>query len=230
MRKTAALFIFLLFLPSLVFAATLHGTAYDSTTLDPLSGTIITVNSTPPQTMVADPDYSLELAPGTYLFNATYYSNGFPELQLIEIIRIEYEGTFVLDLLLQPVSEDIPAAPQLNSDLELPTADWTGGLASLFLLFAVLAFLVFKLRRRPPSRKPPSPPQRAAPEHPELPSDLRTALLILKQHGGRMTQKDLRSRLKHSEAKVSLMLDDLENRGLIKRFKKGRGNVIRLTS
>jgi len=29
-----------------------------------------------------------------------------------------------------------------------------------------------------------------------------------------------------SEAKASLLVDDLENRGLVKRFKKGRGNVL----
>ncbi len=30
----------------------------------------------------------------------------------------------------------------------------------------------------------------------------------------------------YSEAKVSLMLDDLENKGLIKKIKKGRSNII----
>jgi uncharacterized membrane protein len=45
-----------------------------------------------------------------------------------------------------------------------------------------------------------------------------------------MTQRELRGRLHHSKAKISLMLADLENRGLIRKFKRGRGNIIVLVS
>jgi len=69
------------------------------------------------------------------------------------------------------------------------------------------------------------------PDSPDLssepvPPDLQEILDILKSQGGRMTQKDMRKRLKYSEGKVSLMLLDLENRGKIRKFKKGRGNVL----
>lgn len=63
-----------------------------------------------------------------------------------------------------------------------------------------------------------------------LPDDLKEIIHILESHGGRMTQKDLRGRLNCSEAKVSLMITDLEDRGLIQKVKKGRGNVILLRS
>ena len=59
-----------------------------------------------------------------------------------------------------------------------------------------------------------------------IPSDLQEILDILRTQGGRMTQKDMRKRLKYSEGKVSLMLLDLEKRGKIQKFKKGRGNVL----
>ena len=59
-----------------------------------------------------------------------------------------------------------------------------------------------------------------------IPADLQEILDILKTQGGRMTQKDMRKRLKYSEGKVSLMLLDLEKRGKIQKFKKGRGNVL----
>ncbi|WP_233083812.1 helix-turn-helix transcriptional regulator [Methanococcoides orientis] len=74
-----------------------------------------------------------------------------------------------------------------------------------------------------------------APEAPEvvdvggeipLPSDLQEVLDIIRSSGGRITQKDLRSKLSYSEAKVSLLVSDLENRGLVEKFKKGRGNII----
>ncbi|MBC7085476.1 MAG: winged helix-turn-helix transcriptional regulator [Methanomethylovorans sp.] len=59
-----------------------------------------------------------------------------------------------------------------------------------------------------------------------LPADLQEILDLIRSQGGRMTQKDLRSKLKYSEGKVSLMLFDLERRGIIEKFKRGRGNVI----
>ncbi len=59
-----------------------------------------------------------------------------------------------------------------------------------------------------------------------LPDDLQEILDIIRSHDGRMTQKELRGRLKYSEGKVSLMLFDLEKRGSIEKFKRGRGNVI----
>ncbi|WP_406655570.1 hypothetical protein V7O62_07175 [Methanolobus sp. ZRKC2] len=59
-----------------------------------------------------------------------------------------------------------------------------------------------------------------------VPKDLQEILDILESQGGRMTQKDMRSRLKYSEGKVSLMLLDLEKRGKIQKYKKGRGNIL----
>ncbi len=60
----------------------------------------------------------------------------------------------------------------------------------------------------------------------ELPDDLKEVIDIIVKNDGRITQKELRTKVKHSEAKVSLMISDLESRGLVRKFKKGRGNVI----
>ena len=78
-----------------------------------------------------------------------------------------------------------------------------------------------------PPIEPPEPPE--SPEPSELPSDLQEVISIVRGSGGRITQKDLRTRLSCSEAKVSLMVTDLTDRGLVKKVKKGRGNVIILT-
>lgn len=59
-----------------------------------------------------------------------------------------------------------------------------------------------------------------------LPADLQEVMDIIRGQGGRITQKDLRSKIKYSEGKVSLMLADLERRELIEKFKRGRGNVV----
>jgi uncharacterized membrane protein len=60
----------------------------------------------------------------------------------------------------------------------------------------------------------------------ELPDDLKELYDIILKKGGRTTQKDLRKEVIYGEAKVSLMIADLEDRGLIKKIKKGRSNII----
>jgi len=62
-----------------------------------------------------------------------------------------------------------------------------------------------------------------------LSTDLLEVLNVIRGYKGRITQKDLRSRLKYSEVKVSLMLSELEKRGLIKKLKNGRENIVILT-
>ncbi|WP_135612878.1 MarR family transcriptional regulator [Methanococcoides sp. AM1] len=74
--------------------------------------------------------------------------------------------------------------------------------------------------------KPDAPDFSEVEEKTSLPSDLQEVLDIISSSGGRITQKELRSKLSYSEAKVSLIVSDLENRGLVEKFKKGRGNII----
>lgn len=71
-----------------------------------------------------------------------------------------------------------------------------------------------------------SPETTASKKKLPLPADLQEVMDIIRGQGGRITQKDLRSKLKYSEGKVSLMLADLERRELIEKFKRGRGNVV----
>jgi uncharacterized membrane protein len=61
-----------------------------------------------------------------------------------------------------------------------------------------------------------------------LPEDLRELMDLIRASGNRITQRELRKKSPYSESKVSLMLSDLEERGLIEKFKRGRGNIIRI--
>jgi uncharacterized membrane protein len=61
-----------------------------------------------------------------------------------------------------------------------------------------------------------------------LPDDLKELLDLIRTNGNRITQRELRKKSPYSESKVSLMLSDLEERGLIEKFKRGRGNIIRI--
>lgn len=59
-----------------------------------------------------------------------------------------------------------------------------------------------------------------------LSPELCEVLDIIRGHKGRITQKDLRSKLDYSEVKVSLMLSELEKRGLIRKLRNGRENIL----
>jgi uncharacterized membrane protein len=61
---------------------------------------------------------------------------------------------------------------------------------------------------------------------PLLSPDLQEVLDIIQKQGGNITQKNLRGRLKYSEVKVCLMLNKLEKRKMIKKFKRGRENIV----
>ena len=64
-------------------------------------------------------------------------------------------------------------------------------------------------------------------EQPEISeNDLDKIINIIKEEGGRTTQKEIRKKIPYSEAKISLMIAELENKGTIKKIKKGRGNII----
>ena len=57
-------------------------------------------------------------------------------------------------------------------------------------------------------------------------NDLEDIIKIIKIEGGRTTQKHIRKQIPLSEAKISLMIDELEHKGIIEKIKKGRGNII----
>jgi len=50
-------------------------------------------------------------------------------------------------------------------------------------------------------------------------------LKMIKEHK-RITQKEIRKEVPLSEAKISLIISEMEHRGIIEKIKKGRGNII----
>ncbi len=89
--------------------AIIHGAVYSLDTLEPLDNTVIYVNSTPTQYIVAKNGiYSVELVPGNYTLTAKYYQNGILTYSIEENIEIKDGGNYVLDLLLPPVNSEKP--------------------------------------------------------------------------------------------------------------------------
>ena len=59
-------------------------------------------------------------------------------------------------------------------------------------------------------------------------SEEEEVLEVIRRKGGSCPQKDLYTEFNMSQAKVSLILNNLEERGLVRRFKDGRENVVHI--
>ncbi|MCX9024874.1 MAG: hypothetical protein OIN85_02120 [Candidatus Methanoperedens sp.] len=223
-------------------AATLHGTIYDWSDFEnPLKGAIVEVNSTPSQYMIStNGTYSFNLSSGNYLIKAKYYNNNILEFTAEDEISIDREGDYVHDLLLFPPTElDKQYLGDINLTGDLVTKSDSNQIyyiiTTILLLFAALFILYWwgKKKNKPIEKSsgetieiPPEISPETKTESIELPDDLREIYGLLLKKGGRVTQKDLRKEVKYGEAKVSLMIADLENRGLVKKIKRGRANII----
>ncbi|MBC7086533.1 MAG: winged helix-turn-helix transcriptional regulator [Methanomethylovorans sp.] len=228
--------------------ATVHGAIYDWDTFNLLENTIVEVNSTPPQSQVAKYGlYSFELPRGIYILKASYYENGELASYTEQVLNITDDGDYILDLLLLPaypdgnfsLNDSHTKPPSMNEDKYL--FGKTNLSKNIIFILTVILFIggvivLFILKKRHDSEK--ADIERSLHEITELenldyndlnlPQDLQQLIEIIKANGGRITQRELRRKINYSEAKVSLMISDLENRGIIEKFKKGRGNIILL--
>ena len=211
-----------------VEGAVIHGTVYSWDTLEPLPKAIVTINTTPEQRVVAENGtYSFVVPPGTYVIKAYYYNHGELELYDEENITVRGNGTYVLDLILFPpltnISEEIP---KIQVSLDTGEHPSSFPIAPLVLLVIVACVSVFLYANRKMKREEKKDIVAESKTEEELPEDLKMVIEIIKKEGGRITQKELRKKLGYSEAKVSLIIADLERRGLVEKVKKGRGNII----
>jgi len=200
-------------------AAVITGKVYSWDTFEPLKNCIVVINTTPEQRIIAvNGSYYFQVQPGTYILEVYY--PGDPPLYANETIVVKTNGTYRIDMLAQPVIEKVNlSVPELNFEIDerakkdnilIPIL-----LVSLLTIFG--SYYYFSKRR--------GKEERTSMEE-GLPDDLKEILEIIRRHGGRITQKDLRKITGFSEAKMSLMIADLERRGLVERVKRGRGNII----
>ncbi|WP_292484524.1 hypothetical protein [Methanohalobium sp.] len=231
--------------------ATVYGEIYNWKTFEPVENAIVTVNSTPKQSIVAEYGvYTFSLSPGDYQITAKSYQNGTIAYRTQENITIKSGGNYSLDLLLTPVydtnllndTESSQISESFENDSKLIDGKEDDNHLIIYLVpvivfsLAALFFIVFKrfysgqndtVNELQPFADFQDPEQLLMDED-SLPDDLQKVFDVVKKSGGRITQKDLRNRLKYSEAKISLMISDLEERGYVEKFKKGRGNVVRI--
>jgi uncharacterized membrane protein len=197
----------------LVSGAILRGSIYD-TDLNKLNDVVVEINSTPPQVFLSkEGQYSFVLDPGAYEITAKYQLSGSNYLYTSSNVTLTRNGYFVVDLFLTPARRVSPTTGAvIGAKGDGPNLFILLSSLSAVLLLS-LGFSVYKYKF---GRK----------EDPGLDDQIDSVMDVIKKEGGRMTQKDIRKKIPLSESKVSLMITELENKGLIKKIKKGKGNVI----
>ena len=224
MRPILLLLIALVLIP-LTTAATLHGIIYTAE-LEIAENVLVEIDTQPGQRMLStDGEYSFEVPQGEYTIKVTYLEYGLNTTST-ESVSVQHDGAFTFDLFLLPSLdeeealiddlEDIFAEPPID-----PLADGNGGfpwpvlvLVGLLVFASALAVIMPRMHHRNG-------------QNGNGEEDMATVILsIIKREGGRITQKELRKRLPHSEAKVSLVVAELEAKGKLEKLKKGRGNIL----
>ncbi|MBR9691470.1 hypothetical protein GOV06_01665 [Candidatus Woesearchaeota archaeon] len=208
-------------------AATVHGTVY-SYDLEERTDAIVNVDSSPAQTIVSkDGTYSFELGLGKYTITASYFGDEGKEF-VSENIKIEKEGKFILDLILFPSFEE---EEELLMYVEEPAVEeivleGDAGIMTFIMFFIAIAgigvVIYFLLKYRKDLAEVTEEIKKS-----KLTDELEKKVVdFIKKEKGRTTQKDIRKHFPSSEAKISLVITELESKGVIEKIKKGRGNVI----
>ena len=215
--------------------ATVHGTIYDLWTFTPLENVVITVYSGSTlsmQTVSLNGTYSLSLPPDNYTIIARHYRGNILIYDTEENITLHENENLALDLIMFPTFEE-NELPE-NYEYILPELREAEARSTLLALIAVSAIViaglvVFYYVKVYPKKRAAGEKKVEGPPHVKvvgLPDDLKEVMDVIRSSGGRINQVELRQKLPYSEAKVSLMISDREDRGLVRKIKKGRGNII----
>lgn len=217
--KFILLFVLLIVFSNAVFAAVVYGNIYDLS-LSKVSGARVEVNTTPEQYLISkDGSYSFGIPNGFYTIKAELRGDGIGGSESRNI-TITQEGNYVIDLILFPNFEE---EDDISQDIEIAIPETEKkSFAPLFVLIFVFilgitAYIIFKGKKAEESGKELGE---------DTEKDLNKIVEIIKKEGGRTTQKEIRKGIPVSEAKISLMIAELEHKGIIEKIKKGRGNII----
>lgn len=227
--------LFILILP-LASAATLKGSIYDDN-LNLAEDVLVEINTVPQQKYLAKTgSYSFDLPPGKYTLTAK-------DAQYIITEQIEItsdQGEYIVDLFLLPdFTEEDELWQETQEEIPLETEEnssrlWAWIIAGV--IFVILLSRIVYARKKYGSlrlfrKRVKAESKKTLEQHKEElakePGHLDQAIEIIKKHDGRINQKELRKEMLYlSEAKVSLIVTELEHKGLVEKVKKGRGNVL----
>ena len=214
-----------LFLVSAVSAATIYGTVYDLS-LRKVSNARVEINTIPKQFFVAqNSTYSFNVPNGAYMIKAEVVRKNVAVESAEENVTVKQDGSYVVDLILFPnVEEGVEDANvEVNSSL-VGENKIANNLAVFFIV--LISLLILSIGALYIMQKIKKTKQEQQKQEPSEEPNLEQIIKIIKQEGGRATQKEIRKQIPLSEAKISLMIAELEHKGIIEKIKKGRGNII----
>lgn len=230
----------IIFFSSQILAATIYGTIYDLS-LEPQKNVIITLSTVPEQVLIVkDGDYEFLVDNGFYTLTAVKEEYG-EYSKATENITISSNGSFRVDLILYPtfVEEKQLLANTESLGLKFDTEPeyepnytmlssiiaLTLGVVVLIIFFPNIRLLLKRLRRKRRLKQ-----KRIKSDFELMDENEKKVVQLLRQNQGRLNQKELRSEFTLSEAKISLIITDLEKRKVIRKVKKGRGNIVILNT
>lgn len=234
-----------------IYAATIHGTIYDPS-LEPIDA-LVEINTVPKQFFVAiGGDYQFNVNPGSYILKANT-SEG-RAIELIEIVEDgNYTIDIIIGLDIEdPIGFiDEPDITDVTIGLNGPTgnnkdaynkdaysSDTLPNTLSIIsiviiilLTIAVVFLFISKNTRKNQNTSKNQDVDKAKGiiddvEQISNITDIEMRTIALIREHSRITQKELRKMLPYSEAKISLVVAQLESAGKIKKIKKGRGNIL----
>lgn len=209
-----------MFLVSLGYSAFVYGSIYGHD-LEKINKTAIKIQGKfSYQVVTENANYSIFLPEGEYRISASSF-DGYGNLKFyVEEKAMVGKQDQRVDLVLKPVND--------TGDTIL-----IGGLVFVIAIAAVFLYLHFSSKQHGQDIADAEQPMQAKVYklRPQgaiyLDEDAKKVLEVLGSFENRATQKELKEVLKFSDAKLSLILTELEQLGHVKKFKRGRANIVK---
>lgn len=226
--KILIYFVLALFLVNFANAATIHGAVYDLS-LKKVNNVVVEISTSPKQFLVAqNGSYSFDVPNGAYTIKAQLMQKNAALASVQENITIKQDGSYVLDLILFPDIEEGIEDIYVDVNGNIIEIEKKGSamliLIIVFFVSASVLIPVYFYKLKKTKKGAIKIEERKTEEYED--GSLGHLIKIIEQEGGRTTQKDIRKQIPLSEAKISLMIAELEHKGVIEKIKKGRGNII----
>ncbi|MCK5282963.1 MAG: hypothetical protein KAK00_06140 [Nanoarchaeota archaeon] len=244
----------ILLLVTLVFldfahAATIHGAVYNPD-LDLIHNVEVEINTTPKQSHISKNGlYFFNVPVGSYRITAEQYYQKELVYSAEKVIEISKDGEFKIDIIMEQMpgvvipSDVEDLGPSLLSLLRARYGYFFYIAVLLLILLILLVLFLIVVALLDKKKKSTSADiqevdvtsnAESAKNSEELKEEIQLEQMpdldgiidFIKKEGGRTTQKEIRRKFPLSEAKISLMISELESKGKLEKIKKGRGNIL----
>lgn len=254
--RVMVLVVLLLLLVPATFGATIHGDVYDFSLEHVENARVTVNTTPHQLLIAKDGMYSVDIPNGFYQLKAELVEDGVVVASEIRNVTVRGTGSYVIDFILLPdfgTVDAIAIGPDVSFPESDDVGYNFIVLIVLLLIGIVLFFIHRRISRKGAldsssknkdnnSNEETDSKNSAAnnekdeeldngksndekkTKNPE--NDLDLIVSIIRKEGGRTTQKEIRKHIPLSEAKISLMIAELEHKGIVTKIKKGRGNII----